>query len=97
MKSINDNSPNSKPKQLVLLPLDQIPAYEAVKKRCFWYYLTRNLNAEMMVGFDMDGGHQWCEHDVRLVTPHLFNTENAARKIASRNGWTVKKWLYSRV
>jgi len=98
MKIIHDNNKKTTPPvQLPLLELGSPSASEAAKSgRRFWY-ITRWRNSEMLVDYDHDGGCQWLDHDTRFVTPHLFNSHQAAKKIASRNNWQVASWPYSEV
>lgn len=97
MKIIHQDQENSNPVQLSLFELGHVSAEVAVKSGTQFYYITRRRNSEMMVDYDHDGGCQWLEHDTRFITPHLFNSHQAATIIASRNGWEVKRWQYSRV
>lgn len=96
MENIPENNKNSKPVQLPLINLDSPLASEAFVEPHPWYYITRRDGQDMLVGFDMDGGHLWVGHNIHFVTPHLFAVYSSAYRIASRNGWQVLTWPYSR-
>jgi hypothetical protein len=97
MQSITENVRESKPVQLELIPLSELPQSEPARKRVTFYYVTRKLNSEMMVGLDREGAPIWVEHDIRRVIPYRFNTQYQARKLARPKGWQVKAWPFGGV
>jgi len=87
----------SKPKQLSFDFLDTIPDIPNKRSTRPWYYVTRNLNAEMLVGFDAYGKPVWITHDMRgKVMPHMYNCMRRAQEAATRLNGAVKSCHYDR-
>jgi hypothetical protein len=77
--------------------LDTIPDIPNKRSARPWYYVTRHLNAEMLVGFDAYGEAVWMTHDMRGDTmPHMYNCHRRAQEAASDLGGTVKSCHYDR-
>jgi hypothetical protein len=77
--------------------LDTIPDIPNKRSARPWYYITRNLNAEMLVGFDAYGKPVWMVHDMRGDTmPHMYNCMRRAQEAAVRLSGTVKSCHYDR-
>jgi hypothetical protein len=77
--------------------LDTIPDIPNKRSARPWYYVTRGLNAEMLVGFDAYGNPVWYPHDMRGDTmPHMYNCLRRAQEAATRLGGAVKSCHYDR-
>lgn len=77
--------------------LDTIPDIPHKRSARPWYYITRNRNAEMLMGFDAYGNPVWILHDMRKGDlPHLYNCIRRAQTAATRLGGTVKSCYYDR-
>jgi len=87
----------SKPKQMNFDWLDTIPDTPPARAARPWYYITRNRNAEMLLGFDAYGAAVWIEHDMRGgVYPHMYSCIRRAQQAAVRLSGTVRSCHYDR-
>ncbi len=85
------------PVQLPFDWLDTIPDIPPARSPRPWYYITRNWNTEMLVGFDAYGEPVWLEHDMRGDTmPHMYNCMSRAQTAATRLSGAVKSCHYDR-
>jgi hypothetical protein len=77
--------------------LDTIPDIPNKRSARPWYYITRNRNAEMLIGFDAYGNPVWAEHDMRGGTlPHMYNCIRRAQTAATRLHGAVRSCHYDR-
>jgi len=78
--------------------LDAIPDIPNKRSARPWYYITRHLNAEMLLEFDANGQPVWVEHDMRRgVYPHMFSCMSRAQQASVRLNGSVRSCFYNRL